>query len=297
MAEKRRQKKSAAEKRQQNKSAAEVAEQEAKLGETVATFFTFSGKQCSPAMEQYLGMSADQLMKMSTQSNFSGLKCGLYQPDDCLNRAIAKIKSIWDVNYCLTGIQLMDQFYKRISNRVVNPSAENHCQFSASVRAMMRKDYKRYYWLTFYVMEPLELVDKLFHQLPPRQAFYYPELATAKRAKLPLKDIICIPYWGIVVHIGSTVPGDNEAEWYGTNELPSDYLYEPNIHKMGYASSRRKTHRCNDGDGGDIGNKTHADDDQVATRAGSSHSNRKVYDDDDNAFATTPVSLAHVCWC
>jgi len=163
----------------------------------------------------------------------------------------------------------------------------------------MRKDYKRYYWLTFYVMEPLELVDKLFHQLPPRQAFYYPELAAAKRAKLPLKDIISIPYWGTVVNVGSAVNGDKGAKWYGTNELPDDYLYDPKIHEVqAYAgSSRCKTTPRKDVDGGDDGNDAHADDAQVTSRAGSSRSKRKVYDDDENDFATTAVSLEHVCLC
>ena len=89
-------------------------------------------------------------------------------------------------------------------------------------------------------MEPLEVVDQLFSQLPPRQAWHHPDLAAHKRTLVKPEFIIPIPGWvALGDGVGSAIPADRDVKWFRNRPIPADAKYDPSIHSTKVKSEKQ----------------------------------------------------------
>src|SRR2546426_5422297 len=135
-----------------------------RLGLDTEKNYDFNFMTCTEELENFLGCGERTLRKMH---NFSATEAGgLYTPGAVLEAVMEKLENtqLSAIKHCLTDRTLVEHYFTKN-----NGTVDNLDKLSPSTRTMLKRVLKKFFWLSFLVMEPLEVVDQLFSQLPPRQ--------------------------------------------------------------------------------------------------------------------------------
>jgi len=153
-----------------------------KFGSTISKEFEFNTAACIKMAIAKTGWKEYELVLASNVKNVD--KSGNYVPDPLLAEQF-KQTDLKDIKYLISEKEMFVSFYKRLHFRPgKKPDDLDH--LTPSVRAMMKTDCQHKLALTFLLKGPEKLVDKLFSQLPPAQAYIHQQVTLLQ---LMLKNV------------------------------------------------------------------------------------------------------------
>jgi hypothetical protein len=135
------------------------------IGKNIPSKFHFLSDEVDKQLPFWLGWTREQLQSVH---RFKPNASGEFEKVDCeqLKNTVNSIPDC-DMTFAISDKELLLRFFRR-----KNPAEKDDPnKINQSVRYMIHKSCATYFWFSFYVTGPQSLLDLLFTQLPPPQAY------------------------------------------------------------------------------------------------------------------------------